>query len=430
MIRERETVLDEAGNLLLTASQIGALIQEKEAERNHYDKLERYYRGEHDILNRQAKSRNLPNNRVVVNHAKYIADMSSSYLLGNPLSYTGENLDDFLYALRAADSQSHDICLEKKLAIYGSAYELVFPGPTILEPLQLAAIDPRDAFVVYDDSLHSRPILGVYYYMVQQKRKVFAYTEKECIEYSQRQGALQEIRRQPNPLGLIPLLEYRNNEDGSGDFEEVLTLIDAYNILTSDRVNDKEQFVNCLLLLTNCNIDPVTYQQIKDWGTMVLEGDGRAEYLSKTLDEQSTEVLRKALEADIHKVSMVPCLTDNSFAGNSSGVAMSYKMLGFEQKVKMKERFFCRSLNERLHLVSRLLDLLSFQTPQKVAAVFSRTLPVDTIELANMVSTLDGLVSRETLLAQLPFVNDVEQELKRIAVLKTQEQALGQQEAV
>ena len=44
--------------------------------------------------------------------------------------------------------------------------------------------------------------------------------------------------------------EYWNNARETGDFERVLPLIDAYDILQSDRVNDKQQFADALLVLT------------------------------------------------------------------------------------------------------------------------------------------------------------------------------------
>ena len=185
-------------------------------------------------------------------------------------------------------------------------------------------------------------------------------------------------------------------------------MIDAYNLLASDRVNDKEQFVHCLLVLTNCNIDSQAYEKVREWGVMALAGDGRAEYLTKTLNEADTEVLRGALVEDIHKISMVPALTDQHFAGNVSGLAMEYKLLGFEQKIKIKERFFIRGLMQRIALVGRLLELQGLASPKNVEVVFTRSMPMDTMEVAQMINLLDGVVSRETLLAQLPFINIVQ----------------------
>ncbi len=63
------------------------------------------------------------------------------------------------------------------------------------------------------------------------------------------------IRRQtteqavPHYLGEIPIIEYLNNKLAIGDFELQIPLIDAYNALMSDRVTDKEQFIDAILAI-------------------------------------------------------------------------------------------------------------------------------------------------------------------------------------
>jgi len=54
-----------------------------------------------------------------------------------------------------------------------------------------------------------------------------------------------------------------------------------------------------------------------------------------------------------------------------------------------------------------------------IEIIFTRNIPSNDTDIANMVNTLSGIVSDETLLAQIPFVEDVEAELER---LKTQKE--------
>ena len=46
-----------------------------------FDMLDDYYCGRHEIL-RRSKEKDLANNRLVCNHAKYISDMAIGYLIG------------------------------------------------------------------------------------------------------------------------------------------------------------------------------------------------------------------------------------------------------------------------------------------------------------------------------------------------------------
>ena len=55
-------------------------------------------------------------------------------------------------------------------------------------------------------------------------------------------------------LGEIPIIEYKNNQWRLGDFETVLTLLDALNKLHSDRLNSVEQLINSILVFVNCEL--------------------------------------------------------------------------------------------------------------------------------------------------------------------------------
>ena len=65
-------------------------------------------------------------------------------------------------------------------------------------------------------------------------------------------------------FGKMPMVEYRNNEEKQGDFEQMIPLIDAYNILESDRVNDKEQFVDAFLFLTGIDLDSEQAKKLRE----------------------------------------------------------------------------------------------------------------------------------------------------------------------
>ena len=71
-----------------------------------------------------------------------------------------------------------------------------------------------------------------------------------------------------------------------------------------------------------------------------MPADARAEYITRTFDESGVEILKKAIEQDIHKFSHIPCMSDESFGGNVSGVAMEFKLLGMENITKIKTRYY------------------------------------------------------------------------------------------
>jgi SPP1 family phage portal protein len=131
------------------------------------------------------------------------------------------------------------------------------------------------------------------------------------------------------------------------------------------------------------------------------------------MTESDIQVLSDSIKADIHKFSCVPDLSDESFGNNLSGVAIKYKLMGFEQQVRNKERYIASSLKKRFALYNNYLSIKGIMQNvpvHRVDIVFTRNLPVNNLETAQMINYLNELVTRETLLGQLDFVGDPKEE--------------------
>jgi SPP1 family phage portal protein len=401
-------------------------VKQFDLEASRLTKLHDYYTGRSAITERM-RTTGLPNNRLMHGYPAYIATMTSGYLIGDPVQYgVDEEQEQALSALQdaynAADVGSVDAEIALNQAIYGRGVELVY-ADSQARP-RTTAIDPQNAFVVYADDAEGLPLFGVHRLTAVDSRgdvntkRYTVYTDSEVIEYDVFNGYLgDEANRYAHNFPYCPMVEYWNNSSQTGDFEGVISLIDAYDVLQSDRVNDKEQFADALLVLTGVvGFDApegdtrTAAQRLKQEGTLSLpDPQAKAEYLIKQMSESDTEILKDAIKSDIHKFSHVPDLTDEQFAGNSSGVAMKYKLLGLEQLTKIKERWFREGLRWRLRLFSGFLSLKGKPSldADSVQMMFRRSLPVNDLEIAQMVQMLAGLVPAKMLLSQVPFIDDV-----------------------
>ena len=215
-----------------------------------------------------------------------------------------------------------------------------------------------------------------------------------------------------------------------GDFEQLIPLIDAYNCQQSNRVDDVENFVNSVLVLTGQVLGDTDkekseqYNSIKKNGVMELTEDGKAEFLTRQIDQQGNELLRQSLADDIHKFSCVPSLTDKDFASNVSGVAMQFKLLGLNQITKIKERYIKEGIRERVELFSAIMQDKGMPgiDIEDMTITITHSLPKNLVEIAQVISNLQGICSNETLVAQLPFVEDPKEEAERAAEERRQEQ--------
>ncbi len=419
------------GDLLL------ALLNEQRRLRDaRLDLLKRYYDGDHAILDRRRLS-GLPNNRLAHALPGYITAVAAGYLVGSPVQYAMKEhpaaFEQLLGVLRRCDTQSIDAELAVDAAVYGKAVELCYADGQA-KP-RVAQADPRYAFVVYDDTVEHLPLFGVAVSDVLDRhlkkcRERITVCTGALIVHMERTSseAPVEIRRAAHYFGGVPMTEYWNNASETGDFEPVLPLIDAYDALQSDRINDKQQFTDAIMVLKgvgalgleDAEIDALTEddqdaaameasQRLRHTRTLFLPGDGAdAGFITKPDPESGSELLRKSLADDIHKLSFVPDLTDVRFAGDLSGVAMRFKLLGFEQRVKIKERWFREALRTRLRRMAHFLEVQGAAELDidQVQITFSRALPVNDLEIARTVQAYRGIVPDEILLAQIPWVDD------------------------
>lgn len=174
-------------------------------------------------------------------------------------------------------------------------------------------------------------------------------------------------------------------------------------------------------------------EAMKKEGLLEMPDGSKAEYITRTFDEAGVEILKKAIEQDIHKFSHIPCMSDESFGGNVSGVAMEFKLLGMENITKIKTRYYKKGLRKRLRIFSSFLSNKAIQVDvSKITPTFTRALPKNLLEISQIVANLWGKVGRKTLLSQIPFVDDPDEELKVVEQeeaenLKRQQELFGNQ---
>ena len=412
-----------------------------------------YYQGKHKILEDAKRE-----NRLVCNHAKDISDTASSYFIGNPVTYKSDaDIKDLTDSLETAGADETDGDNGLDLSIYGLAYEYVYVKENE-NNLLTKNLSPENTFMVKDDSIEENELFAVYYYVRKDDSGTgpehyiaTVLTPNYKYELDIQNNEVPQLTTElpvPHYLGEIPIIEYLNNKLAIGDFELQIPLIDAYNALMSDRITDKEQFIDAILAIYGTLLsdedEPGTEEEdqnikkakerLKKYKVLEMPDTAKAEYLTRTFDESGVEILKKALEQDIHKFSHIPCMSDESFGGNVSGVAMEFKLLGMENITKIKTRYYRKGLRKRIRIFCNYLALHGKSVdPAGITMTFTRALPKNLLEISQIVANLWGKVSRKTLLSQVPFVDDVDEELKALDEeteenLKRQQEVFGMQE--
>lgn len=409
-----------------------------EKELPRLQRLEDYFVGKHEILNKKDRSSDKKDTKLVHNYPGHIVTISTAYFLGKPINY--KILDESLEGdferlgnyLTTEEEQQENFEHAENCSIYGKSYELWYVDVD-REP-RCKVLDPRDVFILRDNSIEKNIIAAVRWDMTVNEKnekiytlEVYEQTTVTVYTYTAEKKEIPTVQGQSRLHGFnqVPLIEVLNNKRAIGDFEQVISLIDGYNEANSTSIDDMKDFTDAYLVLVNMNgTDEKDIKEMKANRVMLLGEDSEAKWLVKDVNDTYAQNNKNRLNQDIHKFSFIPDMQDKEFAGNSSGVALGYKLLALEQLAAKKEMYFKKAINQRLELLISFYNLKI--KPADIQKIFTRNTPENLVEIADVVMKLQGSVSKETLLSMLPFVEDVKAEIEKIEKESSIEQPLAQ----
>lgn len=385
-----------------------------------YKRLKNLYESEAPILNFRDKPEHKPDNRLIVNYAKYITDTFNGYFAGIPVKVTHDDHDisqkvnDFL---RRNDSDDNVAELSKICSIYGHGFEFLYQN----EESETCLIynTPLDMFIVYDDTIAQKPLFAVRYRETEDELKGQLFTADSETVLSSEDGELFFGDELPHYFGDVPIIEYMENEERQSAFESVESLINAYDKALSEKANDVDYFADAYMKLLGMEIDKNTLDDIRDNRIINMFGQEVdkliVDFMEKPNGDQNQENLLNRLENKIHQISMTANITDESF-GNASGVALEFKLQPMKNLASMKERKFKSSMNRRFRMV---FNIPTNVEPSKkdewfhLNYKFTRNIPRNISDEADVAGKLQGIVSEETQLGVLSMVENVQEEIER-----------------
>lgn len=409
----------------ITPDLIKVLIDHHSKSLHRYEVLQNYYKGKTIIFDRK-KDEHKANNKLVFDYAGYIIDVLQGLFVGKPISYTPAEgaekyMEEMQKILDANDEQDENTELAKMMGINGRGYEIVYVNED--KEICFNEIKPQNMIFIYDNKIKPEPLFAIYLPDADtvgenKKQFIYAYTKKENIVYSTENGGMVEIERTPNIFGEVPVIEFMNNDEGIGDYERVLTLIDEVNVLQSDTSNDFEESTDAILLLYGMlNADADDIERIKKDRILLLDSmSGQsAGWLTKEINDTALQSYKKTLDEAIHKFAKVPNLSDENFAGNISGEAMKFKLFATNQIIAQKQRKFKTALTQRLYLITKVMQLKAQTTGdyKDIQVNFNENTPYNELDNANLVKVLiDAGASRQLAFSKLRGVDDVSRELE------------------
>lgn len=306
--------------------------------RNETKKLYEYYRGKTAILSKTKEIRPEINHQICENRAYEIVGFHTGYVFGEPVQYVrredvkAKKADDMIAAdinalnghMANAGKAACDSKIARWIYISGTGYRLTLPNPEWVKggdesPVKLYALDPRNTFVVYSNSVDEEPMMGVHYVSRENNEIVFGvYTKDSYFEF--KEFGLEVVER-THRLGMIPIVEYPADFSRMGIFEPALPLLDMLNELQSNRMDDIVQFVNSFLAILGGQLDEATAKKLNEYKMLCLPDGVDAKYLSANLTQADIQTMKDDLVQSILEICGVPNRSGSASAGDN-GVAV------------------------------------------------------------------------------------------------------------
>lgn len=410
-------------NTELDAALLGKMINRFHInEQPRLEKYKNYYDGVQAILRKAYADPTKPCNRTVINYCKNIVDSYCGYL-ATPgyINYRSDvDIENIMDVLRYNDYQAEDSDFLLDALIYGVAAELMYidtDGKT-----RFRLINPTQCFGVCDDSLTGDLMYFVRMYMANEwdDSNVFnvdVYSPLSVKHFTMHgfNGALQFVAEEPHYFNQCPANIFALPDEKS-IFDCILNLQDSANDLLSAEVDDYQAFCDAYMVLEGVDADTDDITAMKENRVLVLPEGAKASWLTKNANDAQVENILKRIQESIYRIAACPDFSSESFVGGvSSGVAIQYRLTGMETRAGKIEAVMKKALQRRIEIIAGIASLkLGEEVFRDIQIEFVRNIPEDQSATINLINSLKGTVSDETLLSQLSFIEDPAAEVEKV----------------
>lgn len=373
-------------------------------------------------------------NRLVVNLPKYLVDTYNGFFSGIAPKISldddkeNQKLQDWNNTNSFVDKLNE---ISKQADIYGKSYAFVYQDED--SQTRVTYCSPSHAFMVYDDTVNREPLAFVRYHYDNSSDA----TAKGAIYYADASydfvGPAINPEPTPNLYKLVPAVEFYENEERQGVFDGCITLINELDRALSQKANQVEYFDNAYLYMLGIQLekDRDTGQPMLDlkndrfiYAPADTAVNGKIGFVSKPDGDNMQENLINRLTEWIFQTAMIPNMNDQAFSGNSSGVALQYKLLPMKNRASNKERKFVHSLRHLYQIIFSVGTVLPDSSKNKwqdLSFQFTRNMPANIADEVNSAVNASGIVSKETALSLLSFIDDPKSEINRMEKEKDEE---------
>ena len=415
---------------------------------------DKYYRGYHDILNRQrmvindvgglSPVDNLPNNKLVDNQYRKLVDQKTNYALGKPLTIATSD-DTYLKEL----NKIFDKKMFKQLRLLGQyaidgGIAWLYPYYNEVGEFKIKVFPSYEVCPIWTDSSHTELDTGIRVYSdkvvlanggTKDVTMVEVYTINGVDRYVYDGSALKPREDEPHINYMTdedgndynwtrnPLIPFKYNPYEIPLIRNVKTLQDALNQVLSDFQNNMEEDPrNTILVLKNydgTNI-PEFRKNLATYGVVkvtTVDGvQGGLETLNIEVNSANYQTILMQLKRAIVENGRGFDAKEERMDGDPNQMNIESMYTDIDLDVNAMESEFQAGFEDFKWFIDQ--HLIHIGKPdysdQKVEFIFNRDIFInEDAKIDNCVKSV-GVLSNKTIIAHHPWTTDLEHELKQI----------------
>ncbi|RHJ60618.1 phage portal protein [Ligilactobacillus salivarius] len=400
----------------------GFIQYQDELYRRKYEPNYDMYVSNHPILRAPLKAWS-ENNKLVVPMPRLLVDEYAGYFGGNAPTVQledetdNDSLQAWLNDSEFADEHSEIV---KAVGIYGRSYLLAYQGED--SKPKIAHVEPDEGFMIYDDTIKGEPLAFVRYsrdYLNHVTGTIYYAGFSVDFKDDKLEEPVNYVWHE------VPAVEFYSNEERQGIFDGVKTLIEALDKALSKKADQVDYFDNAYLLALGLNLEDengrihIDREQRFIYSPDADATNAKVEFIGKPDADGMQENLINRLIDLIYYTSMIPNLQDSAFSGNSSGVALQFKLLPMQNMAAFQERKFIKSLRRMFKVLfesadgGQIVKSINKESWLDLRFTYTRNMPQNMADAVSTAVQASSLLSQQTALAMIPGIDDPQAEIKR-----------------
>ena len=400
-------------NLQKDQNLINELIQEFNKRKTIADKQYKYYIGKTDAYEKYEVNEDRCNRKVNDNFIKTFIDEEVAFMVGQPITYVSKSnnkqcIED-IYTNLNNSSATLDLDLATNLLIFGEAYELKyldedeFKVKTYNSKTSIGYINEENK-VEFFIRFYRKMLDDTIYMDIIDDKFIYKCTQNNYI----------------TPLNIIPHYFSRCPVGycciESTLYNDIKTLQDAYEYTMNDWTNEIGDTRLAYMVFSGCDLTPEQAKEMKKMGIIQLPNEkSNAQYLIKNLNSDFLRSYRDIVKEDIYRVSQH---IDNQtqIQSNTSGTMLQTRMNCLRLKILSQNQALKDCLKDRIKCLFKYLNITENKDYDisDIKIEPQLNLPKNDVEIAQIMSQLNGKLSIRTGLSKLSFVTNADEEFNKM----------------